>query len=207
MKNNRIVGLGIAAMICSLVFNGQLFGASATGDGTEEIHACKVLSMSILRMVDDPEDCTPVIEEAVSWRVGPENGTEFPLTCKSCVLSGATWLQNRDLTNAYLHSVEFFNTDFSSSTLVNAYLAGSSFGGSDFSNANFTNAKLNGTGLQNIDMTGATFVNADLSNADLTGSTGLTTSSISGTVWDDSRCPDGSDSDVNGDTCLNHLAP
>ena len=51
----------------------------------------------------------------------------------------------------------------------------------------------------NADLSGAVLSNADLSNADLSGA------DLTGVYWYDTTCPDGTNSDNNGYTCVNNL--
>ena len=62
---------------------------------------------------------------------------------------------------------------------------------------------LTGANLSDADLTGADLTGADLTGADLTGSYGLDT-----IIWDNTTCPDGSNSNDPGDdaeTCLDNL--
>ena len=57
--------------------------------------------------------------------------------------------------------------------------------------------------LSDTDLSGANFSGADLTDADLTGAVVL--ASLTGVVWSSTICPDGTNSDDNGDTCVNNL--
>lgn len=80
-----------------------------------------------------------------------------------------------------------------------------SFNSTDLSYAVFRNATLRGTDLRGADLTGADLTNADLTrewgpNSVLDGTTVLT-----GTIWANTICPDGTNSDANGNTCVGHF--
>jgi uncharacterized protein YjbI with pentapeptide repeats len=51
-------------------------------------------------------------------------------------------------------------------------------------------------------LTDAVFQDADLTGASFRAARGLAT-----VTWTDVTCPDGTNSDVNGGTCLGHLDP
>jgi len=70
----------------------------------------------------------------------------------------------------------------------------------DLADADMEGANLSGATVFEVDMTGA-FLN----NANLTGASGLETSDLSGVVWDNTTCPDGMNSNDDGDTCVNNL--
>lgn len=75
-----------------------------------------------------------------------------------------------------------------------AALSGTSLSGADLSEANLTNLAMKG-----VDFSNAKLTNATLEGANVTGST------FDGVVWGNTTCPDGSNSDDDGGTCLNHL--
>lgn len=58
--------------------------------------------------------------------------------------------------------------------------------------------------LRGADLTNADLRGSDLSDADLTGAT-LTGAKLAGVVWSNTICPDGTNSDGHGNTCLGHL--
>jgi uncharacterized protein YjbI with pentapeptide repeats len=72
---------------------------------------------------------------------------------------------------------------------------------SNFTGANFTGAKLAHTNFGDSNLTNANFTNADLTAAILSGTT------VTGVTWSNTTCPDGTNSDDNGETCVGHLVP
>ena len=119
-----------------------------------------------------------------------------------------------DLRGANLSGHAFIRANLSGALLTNANLAGSiMFGaflenanlqGADLrngseSNADFTNANLQGANFSGSNLTGAVFRHANLKGAQLQAA------SLYGTVWSDTVCPDGTNSDADGGTCSNHL--
>ena len=66
--------------------------------------------------------------------------------------------------------------------------------GADLRLANLTGVNLAGADLSGANLAGANLFSADLSNANL-----------SGTFWYFTICPDGANSDDNGNTCENNL--
>jgi uncharacterized protein YjbI with pentapeptide repeats len=77
-----------------------------------------------------------------------------------------------------------------------------------FSSVGFGNAVMTDTNLAGANLSSASLYNVDLSNADLTGAdmTGANwfDSTVTGVVWSNTTCPDGSNSDTNGGTCCGH---
>ena len=69
------------------------------------------------------------------------------------------------------------------------------------SGANLTNSDLRDADLSGVDLTDANLTRANLSGATMTGT------KLKGVHWSDTTCPDGSNSDADGDTCLGHLGP
>ncbi|MGB0488192.1 MAG: pentapeptide repeat-containing protein, partial [Candidatus Poseidoniaceae archaeon] len=62
-----------------------------------------------------------------------------------------------------------------------------------------SNAKLTGATLDGSDLTGAVLTGADLTGAHLSGA------DLASVSWDNTICPDGTNSDDNGNTCENNL--
>ena len=106
-------------------------------------------------------------------------------------------------------------------TFAGANLYQANFRNRTLDNDNFNGARLNGANIgvdggQTATMTGATFVNAqisnldmtnrDLTNVNMTGATG--TPGLWGTItWSNVTCPDGTNSNSNGNTCAGHFLP
>ena len=106
----------------------------------------------------------------------------------------AQWQQtaedNRaDLSWVYLVGVGLGNADLSGADLRWANLRDAGLFG-----ANLSGADLRWANLRDADLYGANLSGANLENADLTG-----------VYWNDTTCPDGTNSDNNGDTCENNL--
>jgi uncharacterized protein YjbI with pentapeptide repeats len=86
--------------------------------------------------------------------------------------------------------------DVSGANLDSADLSGMDLTAADFTGADLTNAD-----LSNADVTNANFTNAELKDATFDGAT-ITGAVFTGANWDNTTCPDGSNSDDNGNTCL-----
>jgi uncharacterized protein YjbI with pentapeptide repeats len=79
--------------------------------------------------------------------------------------------------------------------------------GANFSGANFSypGGRLD-LHFTNTNATGANFANLTFDVSDLIGSD-LSGANVTNTTWIDTLCPDGTDSDDNGNTCIGHLVP
>jgi phospholipase C len=118
-------------------------------------------------------------------------------------LRGAN-LSDRNFQRADLSGALLSNADISSSNLYGAFLENADLKGADLRNGNestadFTNANLQGAGFFGSNLTNAVFRHANLEGAQLQAA------SLYGTVWSDTVCPDGTNSDANGGTCVNHF--
>jgi CSLREA domain-containing protein len=75
--------------------------------------------------------------------------------------------------------------------------------------ATLAGGNLSGKLLRGCDLAGSTLVGADLTSADLTDASlryaNLSASVLTGVVWANTTCPDGTNSDANGGTCVGHL--
>jgi uncharacterized protein YjbI with pentapeptide repeats len=104
-----------------------------------------------------------------------------------------------DLTNATLGAPSgagFQSSNFSGANLTNTILSG------EFADVDFTNAIFNGAEFIPVpDTSAALFTNSNFTGAD------LTVANVSAATWDNTICPDGTNSDSNGNTCMGHLTP
>ena len=94
--------------------------------------------------------------------------------------------------------------DLSGISLGNANLRFAELAGADLSYADLNYANLNGADLRVADLSYTNMNNADLRYADLNGAD-LNGAWLNNIVWSDTTCPDGTNSDNNGDTCVNNL--
>jgi uncharacterized protein YjbI with pentapeptide repeats len=117
--------------------------------------------------------------------------------------------------NGFFYSVDFYNTNLTSADFSEVrnqvdtnweqdvlYIH---FNNSDLTNTNFThsqfmNSSFNGANLQNTN-----FSNAELRNVDFTGAQNMATATITGVFWSNVTCPDSTNSDNNGNTCVGHF--
>ncbi len=109
-----------------------------------------------------------------------------PIICPSCPLNYDTNFGNRlagrDLTGSYLPGITTSGSNQPD------------FTGAIFANSDFEQARIQG---------GANFTNVDFSNADLFGMTSPS-SNFTGVIWSNTTCPDGTNSDNDGNTCIGH---
>lgn len=131
-----------------------------------------------------------------------------------CVLMPQTNMSNIDFSGAHLSKSVIKEANFTRAILRDTNLAGAQLSGSDFSEAilsrtDFSGADLSGSRFWNANINGAKFNGADLSNAnfwnaelignDFTGANLkgalLFGAKIAGTIWSNTICPDGINSD------------
>lgn len=99
----------------------------------------------------------------------------------------------------YSGKPESVSNSFEGTNLTNANLSNTPFHSSGFNGANFTNANLSGTDFSASQLTGANATNANFNGADLRNTY------RSDVVWNNTTCPDGTNSNSNGNTCEGHL--
>jgi|GEM_PF-6301217 len=107
--------------------------------------------------------------------------------------SGANF-SNQDLTKANLTVATFNNIDFSGANLDQVNGSNSSFTNDNFAGANFTKAN-----FSNANFSGSNFTNANLKQANFSGT------NITNVTWSNTICPDGTNSNNDGNTCVGHL--
>ncbi len=106
----------------------------------------------------------------------------------------------QDLVVQWQQTAEYNRADLSG-----AYLRYVDLSYANLRNANLSNADLIGAYLVYADLTGAELTNVDLRNADLTGAEMSGVFSLGVIYWGNTICPDGANSDNNGNTCENNL--
>jgi ABC-type phosphate transport system substrate-binding protein len=84
-------------------------------------------------------------------------------------------------------------------------LSGASLPGADLSAANLSRADLTGANLERANLSGANLNRADLSGANLSGAN-LSGANLNNVIWAGTICPDGTNNNNDGNTCLGHLA-
>jgi hypothetical protein len=108
-------------------------------------------------------------------------------------------LREAGLIGANLDHTNLFRANLHGALLSEATFVGARVREADLSSATLVYARLDGgffdyANFENADLTGATLTGAILSGANLAGVT-----------WSRTGCPDGSNSDDNGGTCIGHL--
>jgi hypothetical protein len=116
-------------------------------------------------------------------------------------LAGAA-LANADLSNCQLTNANLRGADLTSAMLDNTSLAGADLRDAKLTNAtldgaNLAGARLNGADLRNAVLDTVVLAGADLSGADLRNAI-LSGADLDGAIWDNTVCPDGTNSNTNG---------
>ena len=198
------------------------------------IYACVKTANGNVRIVTANTNCSNG-ETPLSWDQqgpqgpqGPTGGTwnDLPFFCNGCMLSpyadkfaGKNWskaqiggfssFDHSDLTGVMLTqgilSVNFNNDNLTNADISNASAAGSSFDHTNLTNANFSNTDMSQVSMQNATIQNTNFSNVNFTNAFLQGSTGFSSANVNGATWSNTTCPDGTNSDNNGHTCVGHF--
>ena len=118
-------------------------------------------------------------------------------------------LRNADFRTLDMSFIHWRYGNFSGANFSDAQISGVSFGGTDlqrvdFSHTGFSDVYIFDTNLQGVDFRSAFLRNVDFVDSDLNGAD-LTDLSHQGVTWANTICPDGTNSDDNGGTCLNNI--
>jgi uncharacterized protein YjbI with pentapeptide repeats len=108
------------------------------------------------------------------------------------------------MNGAHAAFAPFPDANLSNVTWRNGFATGATFNGADLHRIDFRGTDLRSTRFVGADLRyarlgGVDFTNADLTGANWRGSTGLASATFSNTT-----CPDGTNSDANGGTCVGH---
>jgi Pentapeptide repeats (8 copies)/Pentapeptide repeats (9 copies) len=123
-------------------------------------------------------------------------------------------LQAANLHDAILQGANLQGVDGNGANFVDSSLQGVNLQKGTYASANFEGANLQGSNLQGDDLTGTKFGQAmldgsnlqgtNLTNADLTGAS-TKGANLNKITWSSTTCPDGTNSDTDGGTCLHNL--
>jgi hypothetical protein len=152
---------------------------------------------------------------------GLTNGLMYSVTARA--RSGARWShasaavtavpssqQNCGFVGPYgnLQGCTLAHLNLRSATLSHADLSNANLSGADLSYADLSGANLGGAALETTNLSGADLVDADLAGAflgfaDLSGAA-LYGADLTGVTWITTICPDGTNSNSDGGTCIGH---
>jgi len=105
-----------------------------------------------------------------------------------------------DMSNANLTGADLSNSILTNTSLWNAIMRGANLRYADLSNSVLWHAD-----LRMADLTGADLSDADLSGAILIPYAGMAGADLTNVYWYNTICPDETNSDDNGNTCVNNL--
>ena len=118
-------------------------------------------------------------------------------------LSGAN-LTGSKLNGSYLPGANLHDANLSDADMIHAHLHYAILNDANLNSADLSGANLTYATLTGADLSDTILFSADLSGANLTYAT-LTGADLTGTIWYDTTCPDGTNSDNNGNTCENNF--
>ncbi len=205
-------GLGVGA--------GYMAYAATTGD---TYHACVTSKGDIYRVRVNASYSCIGSDKSISWNqkgqpgpIGPtgpqgvqgeqgepgEAGRDAGIElCTGCNFNFSEALQGQDLTGAYLSGSSFDIADLRHAILHAAILESTSLFATDMTDVDLSGASLYGANIEHTDFNGARMDGANLLSAFGTP-INLTSDELN-----DTTCPDGTNSDDNGDSCDGHLLP
>lgn len=198
-----LIGLAFFIGFCTHILITVIF-AESKGDGI--IHACVKKRSGEIRIIteykeyregkrekerkenkEDSNGCRDN-ETALEWNIQGQPGTNgnggssLPLVCTNCDVN------------------EFANGRLTGKDLSNAILNGTGLNNADLSGVSFKNAVLEEASLSNANLSNANFEGANLKNAEMENT------NLNGVIWNNTICPDGSNSNDHGNTCNDHLS-
>lgn len=207
-----IFGIFLAFLI-GAIFTNFVVSVLAHGGDTSLIHACvrnNLPNLPNIRIVGANTNCGPN-ETALDWNIQglPGNSSDLPPICTGCHFDTRSQLVDSfgtDLSNGIFSNSDFPDDNASGLNFTQARLE-MTFGFGDLSNSNFTGARFNNAVMLGANLQNTNFTNADFTNADLRYTTNISTATLTGVIWSNTICPDETNSDNNGNTCIGHLTP
>jgi uncharacterized protein YjbI with pentapeptide repeats len=132
------------------------------------------------------------------------HGTDFRnASFEDATLRGAN-LSRAILDGAGVQFADLRTADVSNVSAVGLSGTGVNLDGADAHRIDLRDAVLNGSSLVGTDLRYARLAGADFSGADLTGATWRHATGAASATWADTICPDGTNSDDHGATCVGH---
>jgi uncharacterized protein YjbI with pentapeptide repeats len=205
--------------------------AFAHGGDVDLIHGCVKNNNGRLRIISATSNCNNN-ETPLDWSAGGSDtfgeflsndltgyalqygnlgyrnfdGTNFTASNFSAVVLSFGSFRNANFTNSFWAGTQAPNADFTSANFSNAVIEGINILNANFTGANLTGANLSvpDSGMsiiQNTNFTNANFTNANLAGLDFDDSI------RTGVIWNNTICPDGTNSDDNSNSCEGHLTP
>ncbi len=106
-------------------------------------------------------------------------------------------VNDADLDNADLQQADIDGGSLEGATLTSANLTSAYLGYADLDGADLTDAVLNNANFTYTDLVNATLTGSDMNEAN--------PNTLANIAWGNTTCPDGTNSNADGDTCLNNL--
>ena len=192
------VGIIVGAILTAGTTVAVEAGASGTSPSVPTWYGCLSSKGALTKVGSVAPTCTGKTT-AMSWNNYPSNGSGSP----KC--TGA--FRDADLAGCNFSGDNLVNVDMTDSDLNAANLSYTTWDTPGANQANFT-----GADLVVANFAGAATGNgstANFTDANLTGATfgGNAEANLDASTWYNTVCPDGTNSNNDGDTCVNNLTP
>ncbi len=109
-----------------------------------------------------------------------------------------------DLSGANAGFAPFIDANLSNAIWRDGFATGARFDGADLHRIDFRGTDLRSTRFVGADLRYARLGGVDFTNADLTGANWRRSTGLATAIFSNTTCPDGTNSDVNGGTCVGH---
>ncbi|HVA96099.1 MAG TPA: pentapeptide repeat-containing protein [Candidatus Acidoferrales bacterium] len=123
----------------------------------------------------------------------------------SGVIFKGGYLQNVNFNNTNLTGADFSNIRDQNDINWHLHVAYIYFNGSNLTKANFFNSQFSNSDFTGVNLQNTNFSNALLSNDNFSKAQNMNTANVTGTTWDSVTCPDGTNSNNDGNTCAGHF--
>lgn len=109
-----------------------------------------------------------------------------------------------DLSGANAGFAPFIDANLSNAIWRNGFATGARFDGADLHRIDFRGTDLRSTRFLGSDLRYARLNGVDFSGADLTDTNWRNSTGLASAIFSNTTCPDGTNSDANGGTCIGH---
>lgn len=140
------------------------------------------------------------------------NNFHYPMNLDNAKFKNAI-LTNTTFSNVHGVNINFKNSDLDGASLTNLIFQNANFTGASIRDDAFLNSDLTGSNMTGVIANGGTpadfnntnLTNVNFTNANLTGAINMSTANVTGVTWSNTICPDGTNSNSNGNTCVGHF--
>lgn len=133
------------------------------------------------------------------------SNSDFSGTDLSGVIFKSSYFNYDGFNNTNLTSADFSSLRDPTSGNILGFITNLEFGNANLTNANFSNSQFHNSDFTQANLQGTNFLNTQFFRINFSDAKNMSTANVTGVIWNNVVCPDGSNSDSDGNTCVGHF--